>query len=384
MGVQQGALVTIDTKTGAIRAMVGGKDFNSSEFNRAWQANRQPGSSFKPYVYLTAMMQGYSPDSLVRDTPVTFNLPGWGVYTPKNYDYGYRGIIPLRTALAQSRNIPAVRIVDIVSAQSVVDTAHMVGIKSDIVPTLSMGIGASEVTLLEHTSAFATFANDGMRNDPYAIERILDARGNVLYSHQAQPHRAVDANPVRLLVSMMQGVVTGGTGTHARIQGQFIAGKTGTTDDWRDAWFLGFTPSIVTGVWVGRDDNQGMRQVTGGLYPAIIWHDYMTTVLANRPPEQFPAPRMPSVVRAMDKADSQLMLASMSDKQKLADLLGVNADDYTLEQLQQMAKEAGLLDENGNIDPAASELPRNGQTGQNGKKPDSNTSTNHGEGFVFF
>lgn len=395
-GIQQAALVTLDANTGAILAMVGGKDFNESEFNRAWQAYRQPGSSFKPYVYLAAMKEGYSPNSLVRDSPVEYKLPGWGVYRPKNYDHSYKGVIPLRTALALSRNIPAVRIVDIIGSQNVADIAKACGIETPITPTLSMGIGTSEVTLLEHTSAYATFANDGVRSIPYGIEKILDARGNVIYSHSGNPHRVIEANPVRELVSMMESVVTSGTGTRAKIKGQYIAGKTGTTDDWRDAWFIGFTRSICTGVWVGRDDNKGMSKVTGGLYPAVIWHDYMVHVLANRPPEPFPPPKYPSVTKAMDKVDSQLALQSEAEKQKLAKLLNVNPDEYTLEQLQAMARKAGLLeDQEETTDGISSELPPANESGKktdtDGKKTDDsggNTqqddNSEEEEHFVFF
>ena len=208
-GVSQGGIVTLDARTGAIYAMVGGVDFIDSEFNRAWQAQRQPGSSFKPYVYLAAMMERYSPDSFVRDQPVEYHLAGWGTYRPHNYDGSYKGIISLRTALSLSRNIPAVKIVDIVGAQTVADVAKSAGIETDIRPALSMGIGTSEVTLLEHTSAYATFANDGVRAIPYAIERITDVRGNVLYTHSQESRRVIPDNPVRLLVSMMQNVVTG-------------------------------------------------------------------------------------------------------------------------------------------------------------------------------
>ncbi|MCX6646161.1 MAG: penicillin-binding protein 1A, partial [bacterium] len=332
--VSQGALVTIEVGTGAIRAMVGGTTFNDSEFNRAWQALRQPGSSFKPYVYLTAMEDGFSPSSLVRDEPVEFYLEGWGTYRPKNYDYGYRGIMTLASALAASRNIPAVKIVDIVGAQRVADVAKACGIQSEIRPSLSMGIGTSEVTLLEHTTAYSTFANDGVLCQPYAIERITDARGNLLYTHEPSDQQVVDPNAVRLLVSMMQGVITGGTGTRARITGHHIAGKTGTTDDWRDAWFMAFTPSIVTGVWIGNDDNSSMYRVTGGIYPAVIWHDYMEHVLADMPDEEFPAPSYPRYVRAVDRGDSQALLASEKELQDLAAELGVDPAEYTLEQLR--------------------------------------------------
>jgi penicillin-binding protein 1A len=364
--VSQGALVTLDARTGAILTMVGGTNFDDSEFNRAWQAWRQPGSSFKPYVYLEAMREGYSPNSLVRDEPVEFELPGWGVYRPKNYDFGYRGVITLRSALAASRNIPAVKIVDIVGAQDVADVARACGIQSEIRPALSMGIGTSEVTLLEHTSAYATFANDGIRNQPYAIERITDARGNVLYSHQSSPQQVVDRNPVRLLVSMMQTVVAGGTGTRARIAGHHIAGKTGTTDDWRDAWFLGYTPSLVTGVWVGNDDNSAMYRVTGGRYPAIIWHDFMQIALADYPDETFPSPSMPRYTLAMDPEDSQAVLEEEASLQALAEELGLDPDEYTLEQLRVLAAREGSDvfgnlrtkdDEESGDDGTAAELP---------------------------
>ncbi len=332
--VTQGALVTLDVRTGAIRAMSGGVDFNDSEFNRAWQALRQPGSSFKPYVYLRAMMDDYSPASLVRDQPVEFHIPGTDIYRPHNYDYSYRGVITLHTALRLSRNIPAVKIVDIIGAHHIASVARACGIESAIIPTLSMGIGTSEVTLIEHTSGLATMANDGVRNPPYAIERITDARGNVLYQHDTQSRRVVPENPARLVVSMLQSVINAGTGTRARIAGHHLAGKTGTTDDWRDAWFLGFTPSVITGVWVGNDDNSSMSRITGGRCPAVIWHDYMVTVLEEFNDETFPSPSMPRYARAMDREDSQAMLEADAELQALAEELGVDPEDYSLEQLR--------------------------------------------------
>ncbi|HEX9746673.1 MAG TPA: penicillin-binding transpeptidase domain-containing protein, partial [bacterium] len=355
VNVSQGALVSLDAHTGAILAMVGGTDFNESEFNRAWQALRQPGSSFKPFVYLTAMMDGYSPNSLVRDVQTEFVVEGWGTYRPHNYDFGYKGIIDLRTALSLSRNIPAVKIVDIVGAHQVANTANSCGITQEIRPALSMGIGTSEVTLLEHTSAYSTFANDGVRNVPYAIERITDVRGNVLYSHQQASQRVIESNYIRMLVSMMQNVVTGGTATRARISGYHIAGKTGTTDDWRDAWFMGFTPSVVTGVWVGNDDNSAMSRVTGGHYPVLIWHDYMERVLQDYPDELFPAPVLPRVVKAMDREDSQALLEAERELQVLAEELGVDPEGYTLEQLR--AAQARGDDVFGNLKSAVDQDP---------------------------
>jgi len=382
--VSEGALVTLDVRTGAIRAMVGGVDFDSSEFNCAWQAKRQPGSSFKPYVYLRAMMDGYSPDSLVRDEPVEFHLAGWGTYRPKNYDNGFRGVISLRSAIAASRNVPAVRIVDIVGAQDVADVAHTCGIKSEIRPSLSMGIGTSEVTLLEHTSAYGTFANDGVRNEPYAIERITDSRGNVLYSHAGSPQRVVDSNPIRLLVNMMETVVTSGTGTHARISGHHIAGKTGTTDEWRDAWFIGFTPSIVTGVWTGNRDNSPMSKVTGGRYPALIWHDYMAKVLADMPDETFPAGFRPRQTKAMDST-SQADLQTEQEIQTLAKQLGVDPEDYSLEQLRAMAAQGdvfgNLRQDDGDEDETAAELPSDDSAGADeGQSGDEGTDSEDDSG----
>ena len=381
--VSEGAIVTLDVRTGAIRAMVGGTDFTSSEYNRAWQAHRQPGSSFKPYVYLRAMMDGYSPQSLVRDSPAEFVIEGWGTYRPKNYDHAYRGVITLQSALMASRNVPAVKIVDIVGAQNVADVAKACGIVSEIRPSLSMGIGTSEVTLLEHTGAYATFANDGVRNQPYAIERITDARGNVLYSHTGEPQRVVEAGPIRNLVSMMEAVVTGGTGTHARITGHHIAGKTGTTDDWRDAWFIGFTPSIVTGVWVGNDDNTEMYRVTGGKYPAVIWKDYMETVLADAPDETFPPPPYGRFIKAMDHYDSQAMMASEKELQQLAEELGLDWRDYAdLEELRAAVEKADVfgiienrdsVDEGDETDETDAELP-----------PDDSDDDNDDEQIVFF
>ncbi len=347
--VSQGALVTLDARTGAIRAMVGGVDFNESEFNRVWQAKRQPGSSFKPYVYLRAMMDSYSPNSLVRDGPVEYEIVGSTTYRPHNYDYSYKGIITLRTALRLSRNIPAVRITDILGPSNIATIARACGIESELYPTLSMGIGASEVTLLEHTSAFATLANDGVRNIPYAIERITDARGTVIYQHNTNSHRVVAENHVRLVVNMMESVVTAGTGTRARITGHHIAGKTGTTDDWKDAWFLGFTPSIVTGVWVGNDDNSQMARVTGGRGPAVIWHDYMVTVLEEFNDETFPIPSYPRNVRSMDIDDSQAMLEIEKALQDLAEEMGVDSEDFSLEQLRVL--QARGEDVFGNIKP---------------------------------
>jgi len=196
---------------------------------------------------------------------------------------------------------------------------------------------------------------------------------------------------------MMQTVVNSGTGTRARISGQHIAGKTGTTDDWRDAWFIGFTPSIATGVWVGRDDNTAMARVTGGLYPAVIWHNYMTTVLADRPPEEFPQPRYPSVVPAMDKTSSQMALSTESEAESLAKALGVSADDYTLEELRQMAEAAGISTGGEEGDGGtASELPPEGTdtgNGDNSGGTSGGTSDNGGtsgggdegdDDFVFF
>lgn len=268
--VSQAALITV-APDGAVRALLGGRDYHESQFNRATQAMRQPGSSFKPFVYLAAIEQGLSPDEVIPDEPITI-----GDYSPENYEGKYLGPITARQALAESINTVAVRVLERAGVSKVIETARDLGISSPLEHDAALALGASEVTPLELTTAYAALAAGGKAVAPYAIEEIDSRDKQVLYRHSAAtPPQAVDATAVATLTDMMQEVVRSGTGKAAALGGRPVAGKTGTTSDYRDAWFAGFTADYTTVVWVGNDDNTPMKRVTGGSLPAQLWHDYM-------------------------------------------------------------------------------------------------------------
>jgi penicillin-binding protein 1A len=275
-GVQQGALVALDGE-GRIRAYVGGASYADSQFDRAMQAQRQAGSSFKPFVYLTAMEAGHTPQEPVVDEPITI-----GNWTPKNYTGKYLGPIDLETALAQSINTVAARLANEVGTANVAATAHRLGITSQIQTDPSMALGAVEVSPLEMTEAYDAFANGGFRAHAYGIERIRTASGKVLYDHgveKASPTQVIGQPALPEMNQMLRQVIASGTGARAKIGGYDLAGKTGTTSDYRDAWFIGYTGGFVAAVWVGRDDNTPMKKVTGGAAPAEIWRSFMQTAL---------------------------------------------------------------------------------------------------------
>jgi penicillin-binding protein 1A len=277
-GVQQSALVALDGE-GRVRAYVGGESYADSQFDRATQAERQAGSSFKPFVYLTAMEAGHTPSEQVVDAPITI-----GNWSPKNFENRYLGPITLETALAQSINTVAARLANEVGTNNVAATAHRLGITSQIQTDPSMALGAVEVTPLEMAEAYDAFANGGYRIHAYGIERIRTASGQVLYDHGVgkAPLAAVIGQPALAeMAEMMRQVVASGTGARAKIPGYDLAGKTGTTSDYRDAWFVGFTGGFVTAVWVGRDDNTPMKRVTGGGAPAEIWRGFMAPILPH-------------------------------------------------------------------------------------------------------
>jgi len=276
VGVEQGALVSLDGE-GRIRAYVGGVNYLQSQFDRATQARRQAGSAFKPFVYLTAMEAGRTPDTPVVDEPIKI-----GNWEPHNYTNTYLGPITIRVALQQSINTVAARLANEVGTSNVAATARRLGITSPIQLDPSMALGAVEVSPLEMAQAYAPFSNGGVFAKGYGIERIRTANGRVLYDHGVArgPRQAVIGQPALAeMVSMMRGVIAGGTGGRANVPGYDLAGKTGTTSDYRDAWFVGYTGGFVTAVWVGKDDNRPMRKVTGGAAPAAIWKDYMTAAL---------------------------------------------------------------------------------------------------------
>lgn len=278
----QAALVAM-TPDGAIRAMIGGRDYGKSQYNRATQALRQPGSSFKMFVYLAGLEAGITPDTVIEDGPITI-----GKWQPKNYDGKYNGEITIRQAVKQSINTVAVQVSETAGLNNVVAMAKRLGIQSPVEPLHSIALGSTEATLLEMTSAYAHLAADGMSVKPYAIKSIRTKRGNLIYERKDErPTMVLRSDIVGQMNDMLSGVIAGGTGGRAAI-GRSAAGKTGTTSDYRDAWFIGYTPDAVAGVWVGNDNNTAMKKVTGGTLPAPIWGAFMKQVLANIPPRQLP------------------------------------------------------------------------------------------------
>ena len=285
-GATQAAFVAL-APDGAVEAMVGGRDYGASQFNRATQALRQPGSAFKLFVYLAALEAGMRPDDLVEDAPLT--VDGW---RPRNYDGRYAGPVTLRTALARSLNTVAVRVSERVGRGRVAALARRLGITTPLREDPSLALGASEVSLIELTAAYATLANRGEGVWAYGIGEIRRADGSVLYRRRGSgPGRVVAEKPLREMVDMLAGVITDGTGRAARLPWP-AAGKTGTSQDSRDAWFIGFTRGLVAGVWVGNDDGAPMKGVTGGGLPARLWKRFMGAALAGSPPRPLldPAP----------------------------------------------------------------------------------------------
>ncbi|GBR77465.1 murein transglycosylase super family [Candidatus Termititenax dinenymphae] len=290
LNATQAALFSVETKTGYIKAWVGGRDFLEREFDHIAQAKRQVGSSFKPYTYLTAISMGQSPGTIIDDSPVTYNTVQ-GPYSPQNFTKDFKGPVTLKRALELSLNVVAVKISDLINPSNIILTCRKLGIQSYLAPVLSLTLGASDISILEHASAFCTIANGGVRIDPVSILRIEDRNGNVLYKHQIAPRRVFEARHIYALVYMMRGVMQRGTGQGGSVPGYDLAGKTGTTNDFRDAWFMGFSPNLMTAVWMGNDDNSSMQEVTGGWLPAQMWRMYMAYALPKFPKEYFPYPR---------------------------------------------------------------------------------------------
>jgi penicillin-binding protein 1A len=269
-GVAQGALVAM-TPDGAVRALVGGRNYADSQFNRAVAAKRQPGSAFKPFVYLTAVEHGLTPDTVREDKPIS--VKGW---QPENYNHEYFGPVTLSRALAQSLNTVSVRLTLEVTPMAVVRTAYRLGIASRLEPNASIALGTSEVSMLELVGAYAPFANGGYALIPRVIDKIIAANGKVLYARNIQQlGRIIDARYVAMMNSMMAETLTIGTAHKAALPGWPAAGKTGTSQDFRDAWFIGYTAHLVTGVWLGNDDGTPTKHVTGGSMPVEIWSRFM-------------------------------------------------------------------------------------------------------------
>lgn len=308
----QGAIVAMDPRTGRVLAMVGGFSFDESQFNRATQAMRQPGSAFKPIVYSAALDNGYTPASVVLDAPIEIQNADGTVWKPQNYEQQFYGPQTLRTGLVHSRNVMTVRLAKDIGMPLIAEYAKLFGVSDHLMPVLSMALGAGETTLLKLTSAYATIANGGRKIDPTMIDRIQDRYGKTIYRHddracegcnvkkwdgQPPPHvidnrkQILDPMTAYQITSMMEGVVQSGTGSYVKRLNRPVAGKTGTTTDYKDAWFLGFTPSLVCGVYMGYDTPKSMgHSATGGRIAAPIFTEFMQKALKGKPPTPFTMP----------------------------------------------------------------------------------------------
>ncbi len=280
----QGAVVALDNRTGEVLAMVGGNDFDTSEFNRATQAMRQVGSLFKPFVYATAIDRGFTASSEIDDSPASFDVgPDQPPYEPRNYDLEYHGFITLRQALEGSRNVPTVRLMEALGPAEVTEFARRFGITSPLPPFLSVAIGSAEGTLIEMTSAYTAWANQGVRAKPMLVLEVTDREGNVLEQHRPEPREAIGADTAYIMTSLLQGAVQRGTGVKAASLNWPLGGKTGTTDDYTDAWFIGFDPDITLGVWIGYDQKLPIGEKQTGSEAALpVWIDIMKTWVDRR------------------------------------------------------------------------------------------------------
>ncbi|ATU93086.1 transglycosylase domain-containing protein [Phyllobacterium zundukense] len=282
LNVSQGAMVSVDG-TGAVRALIGGYDYANSQFDRASEAKRQPGSAFKPFVYLSALEQGFTPESVRNDAPIRI-----GNWTPGNYNGKYFGKVTLAEALARSLNSVSAQLVMEVGPKTVVSTAHRLGIESNLTSNASLALGTSEVTLLELTDAFVPFANGGYKAPVHIIRRVTTNEGKVLYEFKSPAlNRVIDPRNVGMMNAMLRQTVESGTATKAKF-GWPAAGKTGTSQNFRDAWFIGYTSNLTTGVWFGNDDGKPTKKITGGSLPAIAWKDFMVAAHKGVPVTQLP------------------------------------------------------------------------------------------------
>jgi penicillin-binding protein 1A len=302
----QGSFLAIHPQDGEIKAMVGGDDFDESKFNRATQALRQTGSSFKPFVYTAAVdINGLRPDDTILDAPVSF-----GNYSPGNYDGKFEGVINIRRALGDSRNVPAVKTLAKLGVQNLIPYVRRFGITSKIDPVLPIALGAADVTLIEMVSAYSTFPNDGVRVVPQMITRVTDYEGNVLEENLPELRDVISAETARIMVDLMQEPIRQGTATKAQELKRPVAGKTGTTNDFTDAWFIGYTPSIVAGAWIGFDEKVTLGdKETGGKAALPIWMDFIREIYKDKPPEQFEIAPKATITAAPDAAPAAVQQA---------------------------------------------------------------------------
>jgi penicillin-binding protein 1A len=289
----QASMMALDNASGEVLAMVGGRDFALSQFNRATQSQRQVGSSFKPYVYTTAVEAGAEPTDIIVDGPVSFYTPN-GPYTPHNYEADYKGAMTLLNAFAESRNIPALKLADKVGIRKVIETAHRFGVTSNIPAFLPVAIGAADISLYEQVQSFSVFPNDGIRIQPHYIRKVVQANGMPFDQTPAQVTEVISVDTARTMMQFLQAVVRMGTGASAAQLKHPLGGKTGTTNDFTDAWFIGFSPSVTCGTWIGYDNRQSLGEKETGAKAALpMWMEFMRAAIANKPDEKFPEGNAP-------------------------------------------------------------------------------------------
>jgi penicillin-binding protein 1A len=311
----EGAIVTVEPQTGFVRAMVGGYDFFRSEFNRAVQAKRQPGSAFKPFVYIAALESGLTPATQVDDSPVSYAVgPNGNAWKPENYDRKFRGPTTLQQAIEESVNIVTVKLQERIGINRTVQVARRFGIASPLTQNLSLALGTSDLTLLELTSAYGALAHQGLWVRPTTIRYVTDAQGKLLEEDVPQGKEAVSPETAYVITHMLRGVVERGTGQGARLLGRPVAAKTGTTNDYSNAWFIGYTPRLATGVWVGYDLPRSLgRDETGSRVAVPIWTAYMGKILAGSPKEDFPVPERVAIVLVdMDPSNECVRVVPMA------------------------------------------------------------------------
>jgi penicillin-binding protein 1A len=289
----QASLMAVDNASGEVLAMVGGRDFALSQFNRATQAQRQVGSSFKPYVYTTAVEAGAKPTDIIVDGPTSFYTPN-GPYTPRNYEGDYKGAMTLLNAFAESRNIPALKLADKFGIKKVIETAHRFGVTSNIPAFLPVAIGSADITLYEQVGAYSVFPNDGIRIEPHYIRKVTQADGLPLEEKAPQVTEVISVETARTMMVLLQAVTRMGTGAAAAALKHPLGGKTGTTNDFTDAWFIGFSPSVTAGTWIGFDDREPLGAKETGAKAALpMWMDFMRAAIAGKANEAFPTGTMP-------------------------------------------------------------------------------------------
>ncbi|MTI17069.1 PBP1A family penicillin-binding protein [Rhodobacteraceae bacterium RKSG542] len=340
------AAVSLMTTEGAVRAMVGGRDYDESQFNRATNALRQPGSSFKPFVYITAFMNGYEPSSVVPDRPI--NIGGW---SPRNYTRGYAGAVTLKTALTKSINTIPVRLAQALGRDKIAASAYAMGIQSELKITRAMPLGVSEVTVLDMAASYASFATGGYKVEPYAVEEMRNSDGKLIYSHERDarpPLRVLPAENVAMMNEVLVNVVERGTGRRAQLEGITAAGKTGTTQAYRDGWFVGYTGNMAAAVWYGNDDFTSTNRLTGGSLPAMTWGEVMA--YAHQNIELKP---MPGVDSDDLLAGAPLVASNEDEANKVPDMLNKDSQ-FVLEDLERRLRrlpeqQVGSLDIQANL-----------------------------------